>query len=135
MVKKEGKQHEEHEEPKESEIEGEGESVGSVSSGHVVICVHKQNLKDVPMKIKRNIKLGKMMVAYCNHMGLQLDAVRFIFQGQRVREHQTPNDIGLQDGDVIDVWSEQFGGFSAVALKRGRKECRNGALRRLRYQP
>ncbi|CAI9105024.1 OLC1v1003855C1 [Oldenlandia corymbosa var. corymbosa] len=106
MVKKEGEKGEakECEMPAAESEEEEEESVGSVQ-----IIVQKLDSIDVTMRVKKNVKLGKVMVVYCNRMGLRMDALRFTIDGKRVNEQQTPNDVGLEDGDVIDVWSEQLG--------------------------
>ena len=36
--------------------------------------------------------------------------MRFLFDGERIGETQTPKDLGLEDGDSIDVVMEQVGG-------------------------
>lgn len=40
--------------------------------------------------------------------------VRFMFEGQRVRETDTPADYDMEDGDQIDVQVEQLGGGEIV---------------------
>jgi small ubiquitin-related modifier len=36
--------------------------------------------------------------------------VRFLFDGERVHETQTPKDLNMENGDEIDVVIEQVGG-------------------------
>lgn len=33
-----------------------------------------------------------------------------MFDGERIQEGQTPNELGLEDGDQIDAMVEQLGG-------------------------
>ncbi|KAL4536013.1 hypothetical protein Ndes2526A_g05563 [Nannochloris sp. 'desiccata'] len=40
--------------------------------------------------------------------------VRFVFDGERVKPEQTPQEIGLEDGDCIDAILEQLGGCLLV---------------------
>ena len=54
--------------------------------------------------------MKKLMDAYANRQGVSLRAVRFLFDGERIREDQTPKDLGLEDQDSIDVVMEQVGG-------------------------
>ena len=54
--------------------------------------------------------MQKLMTAYANRQGVQLRAIRFLFDGERIKETDTPKDIGLEDGDSIDVVMEQVGG-------------------------
>jgi small ubiquitin-related modifier len=35
---------------------------------------------------------------------------RFLFEGERILETQTPKDLGMVNGDVIDVFIQQIGG-------------------------
>ena len=54
--------------------------------------------------------MKKLMDAYANRQGVNLASVRFLFDGERLQGHQTPQDIGLEDQDSIDVVMEQVGG-------------------------
>ena len=38
---------------------------------------------------------------------VQLNGVRFLFDGERLRENQTPGELDMEDGDAIDVQIEQ----------------------------
>ena len=42
--------------------------------------------------------------------GVSMQAVRFHFDGERLRETQTPSELDMEDGDAIDVSMEQVGG-------------------------
>jgi len=37
--------------------------------------------------------------------------VRFLFDGERITKEQTPTQLGMENGDEIDVVIEQTGGF------------------------
>jgi small ubiquitin-related modifier len=47
-----------------------------------------------------------------NPTPIQLSAnnVRFLFDGERLHETQTPKDLNMENGDEIDVVIEQVGG-------------------------
>ena len=57
----------------------------------------------VHFKIKRHTKLKKLMEAYCLRQGLVLAQVRFLFDGARLRDTQTPDELDMEDDDVIDA--------------------------------
>lgn len=38
--------------------------------------------------------------------------VRFLYDGERILEKNTPNDLNMQSGDEIDVVIEQVGGLN-----------------------
>ena len=69
-----------------------------------------QSGDDVFFKIKRNTPLSKLMRAYCSRAGVDISAVRFMFDGSRVREDMTAEQLEMEDGDEIDVMAEQVGG-------------------------
>ena len=41
------------------------------------------------------------MEAYCARQSLQMNQSRFLFDGNRLREHQTPDELEMEDDDVI----------------------------------
>ena len=51
------------------------------------------------------------MDAYCQRQGLSANNVRFLFDGERLHETQTPKELNMENGDEIDVLVEQVGGY------------------------
>jgi hypothetical protein len=41
------------------------------------------------------------MNAYCKKIGAELDSVRFLFDGNRLRPDQTPADLDMEDEGTI----------------------------------
>ncbi|CAD8070324.1 unnamed protein product [Paramecium sonneborni] len=72
--------------------------------------VKSQDGEEVFFKIKKQTQFKKLMDAYCSRQNLQIQNVRFLFDGERILETQTPADIGMETGDEIDVVIEQVGG-------------------------
>ena len=54
--------------------------------------------------------MGKVFKAWAEKKGINLDAVKFLFDGERVGEDLTPKLLNMDDGDQIDVFMEQVGG-------------------------
>jgi len=65
---------------------------------------------EVYFKIKRATQLKKLMDAYCKKQGIQRSAVRFLYDGQAIDDSKTPDDLEMEDDDVIDAMVEQTGG-------------------------
>jgi len=68
-----------------------------------------QGGEETYFKMRSNMQFTIIGNAYANRKGLNLDSLRFLFEGQRVFLHQTPDDIGLEDCDQLDVMLEQQG--------------------------
>jgi small ubiquitin-related modifier len=60
-------------------------------------------------KCRTTTPLQRLMTAFCNRQGVAMNSVRFLFDGQRLNQNQTPGELEMEDGDVIDVMVEQFG--------------------------
>ena len=65
---------------------------------------------EIFFKCKMTTPLQKLMQAFCNRQGVRMNSVRFLFDGQRISANQTPSELEMEDGDVIDVMVEQLGG-------------------------
>ncbi|KAI9503311.1 putative ubiquitin [Coemansia spiralis] len=82
----------------------------ATSTDHINIKVVSADSSEVMFKIKRNTKLAKLMQAYCTRTGQALGTVRFLVDGERINADNTPESLGLEDGDAIDAMTEQVGG-------------------------
>jgi small ubiquitin-related modifier len=65
----------------------------------------------VHFKIKKKTQLKKLMEAYCARQSLQMEQIRFLFDGNRLRDSQTPDELEMEDDDVIDAMLFQVGGY------------------------
>lgn len=64
----------------------------AAGSEHLNIKVTDNN-NEVFFKIKRSTKLEKLMTAFCERQGKSVEAVRFLFEGQRVQKSDTPDSV------------------------------------------
>ncbi|CAB4009879.1 small ubiquitin-related modifier 1-like [Paramuricea clavata] len=81
-------------------------------SEHINLKVMGQDNTEVHFKIKRTTQLKKLKQAFCDRQGVALNSLRFLFDGQRINDDQTPKDLEMEDDDVIEVYQEQTGGYS-----------------------
>lgn len=81
------------------------------SSEHIQVKVRSPDGNEVFFKIKRKTKLEKLMSVYCTRLGQSMDAVRFLYDGDRVHGDNTPEQMNIEDGDVIDAMVQQTGGY------------------------
>lgn len=62
---------------------------------HLNIKVTDNN-NEVFFKIKRSTQLKKLMNAFCERQGKDPKTVRFLFEGTRVTENDTPDTVSFQ---------------------------------------
>ncbi|XP_036607563.1 small ubiquitin-related modifier 2-like, partial [Trichosurus vulpecula] len=86
------------------------EGVKTENNDHINLEVAGQDGSVVQFKIKRHTPLSKLMKAYCERQGLSMRQIRFQFDGQPIKETDTPAQLEMEDEDTIDVFQQQTGG-------------------------
>lgn len=90
---------------------GEASTAAAGAAGEQLnIKVKAQDGTEIFFKIKKSTQLKKLMDAYCQRQGLSNNQCRFIFDGERIKEDDTPDTLEMENGDEIDVMVEQTGG-------------------------
>lgn len=77
---------------------------------HIHVKVSGQDGSLVHFKVKMNTKMEKVMKAYCQRQGFNIENLRFFFDGQPLNGSDTPATLGMEDKDVIDAFQRQTGG-------------------------
>lgn len=77
----------------------------------ITLKVQLQGTQDFYYTMKPDTPLQELMIAFCERRQLgDYGALRFHVDGDRVRGCQTPKELELENGFVIDAWSEALGG-------------------------
>ncbi|KAG7259385.1 hypothetical protein CRUP_027288 [Coryphaenoides rupestris] len=66
---------------------------------------------EIHFKVKMTTHLKKLKESYSQRQGVPMNTLRFLFEGQRITDNQTPKELGMEDEDVIEVYQEQTGGL------------------------
>ncbi|KAI8112810.1 hypothetical protein M9434_004130 [Picochlorum sp. BPE23] len=82
--------------------------------GTLSIKVRDQQNGEVVFKVKRSTRFKRVLDAFCNKKSWDSAQVRFAYEGQRVQEDMTPDDLGMENNDCIDAFLEQIGGGSCA---------------------
>ena len=61
-------------------------------------------------KIKKTTEMSKVFKAYATRKGVQMTALRFLLDGERIDMSETPKTLELEDQDQIDCVLQQEGG-------------------------
>jgi hypothetical protein len=76
---------------------GDAPAAEGAGSEHLNLKVKSQDGNEVYFKVKKTTQFSKVMSAYCKKVGADLESVRFLFDGQRLRPDQTPQDVRQND--------------------------------------
>lgn len=81
------------------------------AEAQIEIRVVSQDGAEVRFKLKKTTPLQKVFDAFCKQQDLKVENCRFMLDGSRLKGTQTPQDLDLEDNDMIDMVREQIGGF------------------------
>ncbi|XP_071950663.1 small ubiquitin-related modifier 2-like [Antedon mediterranea] len=88
----------------------EKKEVKPESSEHISIKVQGQDGVTVQFKIKKTTPLKKLMNTFAERQGLNINSIRFMFEGSRINNNDTPASLEMEEDDQIEVYTEQTGG-------------------------
>lgn len=71
---------------------------------------------EIFFKIKRTTPLRRLMEAFAKRQGKEMDSLRFLYDGIRIQADQTPDDLDMEDNDIIEAHREQIGGSNWVCV-------------------
>ncbi|KAG8220345.1 ubiquitin-2 like Rad60 SUMO-like-domain-containing protein, partial [Butyriboletus roseoflavus] len=67
---------------------------------------------EVFFKIKRNTKLSKLQGAYAAKVGKDVSSIRFLYDGNRISEDDTPSSLDMEDNGERRFVAVVFFSFS-----------------------
>ena len=85
-------------------------SSSSISSEFLIVKVINQNGDEVQFRLKKKTPLKKMMTSYCEKNGIDLNTIRFLYDGKRIDETDTAESLAMENEDNIDAVLSQTGG-------------------------
>lgn len=76
-----------------------------------------QDGTEIHFKLNVRTKFVKVKAAYCHRLGLPINAFRFLFDGHRINDDETPEALQMQNDDLVEVYQEQTGGNAPEILR------------------
>lgn len=80
------------------------------SEEYIKLKVVGQDNSEVHFKVKYSTNMGKLKKSYSDRQGVPVNSLRFLFDGRRINDDETPKQLEMEDGDTIEVYQEQVGG-------------------------
>jgi len=79
---------------------------------HIKLKVIGQDQSEVHFKVKKTTNLSKVKKHYAERQCTSVDSLRFMYDGRRINDHDTPKELEMQNEDIIEVYQEQTGGWN-----------------------
>lgn len=96
-----------------------GDEVENTAAAPITIKVRDQAGDVMFFKVKKSTEMKKIFDAYAQRLGVAPKNLKFMLDGERIKETDTPKMLELQDEDQIDVLLEQVGGGDADVKPSG----------------
>lgn len=80
------------------------------NSEYIKLKVVGQDSNEVHFRVKFGTSMGKLKKSYADRTGVAVNTLRFLFDGRRINDEDTPKSLEMEEDDVIEVYQEQVGG-------------------------
>jgi len=84
---------------------------GKPSDSYIRIrVITSDRSNEVHFRLKLDVSMSRMKRAYAQKLGHNADELRFVFDGHRITDFDTPKSLGMVDDDVVEIYQERTGG-------------------------
>ena len=86
----------------------------SVNRAKLLLKLTNPKGYEVSMIVKKSVTMEKVRKSYCKTMEIPTNAVRLVFEGDLLNDGDTPDDLHMEDGDIVEVSDELQDGWRKV---------------------
>ena len=84
-------------------LEWVDDAAKSQTPGQLNLKCQDENGEEIYFKCLHMTLLQKLMHAYCHRVGVSMNSVRFLFDGDLITEDQRPGQLGMEDGGAAAI--------------------------------
>ena len=63
-----------------------------------------QDANEVHFRVKYGTSMAKLKKSYAERTGVSVSSLRFLFDGRRINDDDTPKTLEMEEDDVIEVY-------------------------------
>ena len=87
-----------------------GGAADEAETEYIKLKVVGQDSNEIHFRVKMTTQMGKLKKSYSERVGAPITSLRFLFDGKRINDDETPKSLEMEQDDVIEVYQEQTGG-------------------------
>merc|ERR1712039_421954 len=87
---------------------------------YIKLKVVGQDSNEIHFRVKMSTQMGKLKKSYAESVGVPISSLRFLFDGRRINDDETPKALEMEQDDVIEVYQEQTGGNGKIMEDKAR---------------
>ena len=76
---------------------------------YIKLKVVGQDSNEIHFRVKMSTQMVKLKKSYAGRVGVDVSFLRFLYDGQRINDDETPEALGMEEDDVIEVYLEYPG--------------------------
>merc|ERR1712228_303858 len=84
---------------------------------YIKLKVVGQDSNEIHFRVKQTTQMGKLKKSYSERVGVPVTSLRFLFDGRRINDDETPKALEMEQDDVIEVYQEQTGGVGTIVYE------------------
>lgn len=77
---------------------------------YIKLKVVSQDSSEIHFRVKYTTPMSKIKKSYSERIGVPVTSLRFLFDGKRINDLDTPKQLDMEEDDTIEVYQEQQGG-------------------------
>uniref|UniRef100_A0A915ELX0 Ubiquitin-like domain-containing protein n=1 Tax=Ditylenchus dipsaci TaxID=166011 RepID=A0A915ELX0_9BILA len=117
---------------KTTEAGGDADATPAANNAeYIKLKVVGQDSNEVHFRVKFGTSMGKLKKSYAERTGVSVSALRFLFDGRRINDDDTPKSLEMEEDDTIEVYQEQSP--NAFVRREVVVRARRDAVSNLRY--
>merc|ERR1711962_895867 len=86
-------------------------TIMSEETEYIKLKVVGQDSNEIHFRVKQTTQMGKLKKSYSERVGVPVSSLRFLFDGRRINDDETPKALEMEQDDAIEVYQEQTGGL------------------------
>ncbi|KAK6729770.1 hypothetical protein RB195_006677 [Necator americanus] len=81
----------------------EAPAAGDAGVEYIKLKVVGQDSNEVHFRVKNGTAMGKLKKSYADRTGVAVSSLRFLFDGRRINDDDTPKTLEMEEDDVIEA--------------------------------
>lgn len=98
----------------QSNTEAKANIAGDSSNEYIKLKVVSQDSSEIHFRVKFTTPMSKIKKSYSDRVGVPVTSLRFLFDGKRINDTDTPKQLEMEEDDTIEVYQEQQGGGALI---------------------
>nr|XP_018915277.1 PREDICTED: small ubiquitin-related modifier-like [Bemisia tabaci] len=94
----------------DNQVDKPDSAAGDKNSDFIKLKVVGNDSNEIHFRVRMTTHMGKLKKSYSERVGVPVTSLRFLYEGRRIHDDETPKQLEMENDDIIEVYQEQTGG-------------------------